>query len=339
MRTLLLLVAGLLVAASSFGQDPGPALERIAFGSCNREYRPQLIWKAIRESKPDIWIWLGDIVYGSAKNLPDLERRYRTEKEQPDYKALRGQCRIVGVWDDNDYGVSDGGKNNPNKVESQRLLLDFLDEPPESPRRKQAGVFASYTFGPPGKRVKIILLDGRYFRDSPGPHADMLGAEQWQWLEQQLTNSDADVHLIGSGIQVIANQHAFEKWADFPESRQRLFDIIAKTGAPNVIILSGDRHLGEISRLKDPRIAQPIYDVTSSGLTHHAKNNLLFDFNHEKNQFRCGNNFVDLNFGLLEFEWDASPPRVKMEIRDVKNAVQVEETANLTPPRPTSATH
>ena len=187
--------------------------------------------------------------------------------------------------------------------------------------------------------MKVILLDGRYFRDAPGPHADMLGAEQWQWLEQQLTNSDADVHLIGSGIQVIANQHAFEKWADFPESRQRLFDIIAKTGAPNVIILSGDRHLGEISRLKDPRIAQPIYDVTSSGLTHHAKNNLLFDFNHEENRFRCGRNFVDLNFGLLEFEWDASPPRVKMEIRDVKNAVQVEETANLTLPRPAPATH
>ena len=118
MRTLLLFVAGPPCRHRQFcSQDPGPALERIAFGSCNKEYKPQLIWKAIRESKPDLWVWLGDIVYGSAKNLPDLERRYRTEKEQPDYKALRGQCRIVGVWDDNDYGVSDGGKDNPNKVE------------------------------------------------------------------------------------------------------------------------------------------------------------------------------------------------------------------------------
>jgi alkaline phosphatase D len=332
-----LFVAGLVVATSSFGQETGPALERIAFGSCNHEYRPQPLWSAIRQCRPDLWIWLGDIVYGKASNLPDLTRRYQTEKDNPEYKSLREQCRVLGVWDDNDYGVEDGGKNNPNKVECQRLLLDFLDEPADSPRRKQPGVYVAYSFGPAGKRVKIILLDGRYYRDAPGRHADMLGPEQWQWLEQQLTNSDADVHIIGSGIQVIASEHPFEKWANFPLSRQRLFDLLAKTGARNVIFLSGDRHLGEISRLNDPRIALPIYDVTSSGMTHHAKDNFFFNFTHEGNQFRCGNNFVDLNFGLIEFDWEASPPSVKMEIRDVKNVVRVEERMDLAPPRLTSA--
>jgi alkaline phosphatase D len=326
-----LFVVGLAVAIKSFGQDTGPALERIAFGSCNHEYKPQPLWDAIRQCKPDLWIWLGDIVYGKADNLPDLARRYQTEKDNPDYKSLREQCRVIGVWDDNDYGVSDGGKENRNKIACQRLLLDFLDEPADSPRRKQAGVYTAYSFGPAGKRVKIILLDGRYHRDEPGRHADMLGAEQWQWLEEQLTNSDADVHLIGSGIQVIANEHPFEKWANFPQSRQRLFDLVAKTCARNVIFLSGDRHLGEISRLTDPRIGQPIYDVTSSGMTHHAKDNFLFNFTHESNQFRCGKNFVDLNFGLIEFDWDASPPRVKLEIRDRQNVAHVEESVNLIP--------
>jgi alkaline phosphatase D len=339
MRWQILFVVGLTVAIKSFGQDTGPALERIAFGSCNREYKPQPLWNAIRECKPDLWIWLGDIVYGSAKNLPDLERRYRTEKEQPDYKSLREQCRVLGVWDDNDYGVADGGKNNPNKVECQRLLLDFLDEPLQSPRRKQAGVFASYSFGPPGKRVEIILLDGRYYRDAPGRHADMLGPEQWQWLEAQLTNSDADVHLIGSGIQVIASQHPYEKWADFPASQARLFSLIARSGARNVIFLSGDRHLGEISRLTDPPLMQPLYDITSSGMTHHAQDNLFHSFTHEANRFRCGNNFVDLNFGLIEFDWEASRPRVKMEIRDAQNVVHVQESVNLALPQPSSAIH
>jgi alkaline phosphatase D len=329
MRWQILFVVGLAVAIKSFGQDTGPALERIAFGSCNREYKPQPLWDAIRQCKPDLWIWLGDIVYGKADNLPDLARRYQTEKDNPDYRSLREQCRVIGVWDDNDYGVSDGGKENPNKVACQRLLLDFLDEPADSPRRKRAGVYTAYSFGPAGKRVKIILLDGRYHRDEPGRHADMLGAEQWQWLEEQLTNSDADVHLIGSGIQVIASEHPFEKWANFPQSRQRLFDLIAKTSAHNVIFLSGDRHLGEISRLTDPRIGQSIYDVTSSGMTHHAKDNFLFNFTHERNQFRCGNNFIDLNFGLIEFDWDASPPRVKLEIRDAQNVARVEESVNL----------
>ncbi|KAI4366237.1 hypothetical protein MLD38_022136 [Melastoma candidum] len=40
-----------------------------------------------------------------------------------------------------------------------------VDEPIESPRRKQEGVYMSYTFGPSGRQVKVILLDTRYHRD------------------------------------------------------------------------------------------------------------------------------------------------------------------------------
>src|SRR4051812_42376254 len=205
-------------AATASAHDTVPALQRIAFGSCNRDYKPQPLWKPIRECKPDLWIWLGDIVYGRADNLPELSGKYRHEKKQPDYQALLAQSRVIGTWDDNDYGVSDGGKDNPNKAECQRLLLDFLDEPFDSPRRKQAGVYATYTFGPAGRQVKIILLDGRYFRERPGTHADILGTEQWKWLERELTESHADVNLIGSGIQVIANEHPYEKWGDFPQA-------------------------------------------------------------------------------------------------------------------------
>jgi alkaline phosphatase D len=177
--------------------------------------------------------------------------------------------------------------------------------------------------------VKIILLDGRYHREKPGATADPLGAEQWQWLEQQLTNSDAEVHLIGSGIQVIASEHPYEKWADFPAARARLFSLIARSGARNVIFLSGDRHLGEISRLTDPPLTRPLYDITSSGMTHHAQDNLFHSFSHEANRFRRGNNFVDLNFGLIAFDWSAAAPTATLQIRDASSAIRVEEKISL----------
>ncbi|HJT80465.1 MAG TPA: alkaline phosphatase D family protein [Chthoniobacterales bacterium] len=316
-------------ATAAFAQDAGPPLQHIAFGSCNRDYKPQPLWKPIRECKPDLWIWLGDIVYGEADDLAGLAQKYQHEKNMPGYQALRQQCRVIGIWDDNDYGVNDGGKKNANKAESQRLLLDFLDEPADSPRRTQAGVYASYVFGPPGKRVKIILLDGRYYRERPGAKSDILGEPQWQWLEQQLTNSDADVHIIGSGTQVIASEHPYEKWADFPKSRQRLFDLLAKTKPSNVIFITGDRHLGEISKTVDPRIPQTIYDITSSGMTHHATNSWFYNFNRETNHSRCGQNYVDLNFGLLLFDWDASTPAVTLQIRDAANTVRAEQKFNL----------
>lgn len=304
-------------------------LARIAFGSCNREYKPQLLWKPILDCNPDLWVWLGDIVYGRSDDLADLARRYRITKEQGEYKLLREGTKVIGIWDDNDFGVSNGGKDNPNKIESQRLLLDFLDEPPESPRRKQPGVFASYTFGPPGKQTKIILLDGRFNREKPSATADNLGSEQWEWLEQQLTGSTADVHLIGSAIQVIPTEQPYEKWAQYPKSRQRLFELLATTQPRNVIFLSGDRHLGEISRLLDGRFATPLYDITSSGMTHYAENNFFHNFSGEPNQYRRGQNYLGLNFGLIEFNWEASPPTAILQIRGIDNVLHIEEKVAL----------
>jgi alkaline phosphatase D len=330
------LLAGLAFAftATVAAAQEQPPLQRIAFSSCNRDYKPQTLWKPILETQPDVWIWLGDIVYGRADDPRDLARRYASLKNNPDYTALRERARVLGVWDDNDFGVSNGGSANKNKAESQRLLLDFLDEPAESPRRQQRGVYASYGFGPPGKQVKVILLDCRYFRDKPGANADILGEEQWRWLEQQLSGSSADVHVIGSGIQVIAHEHRYEKWANFPRARERLLELIAKSRPRNTVIVSGDRHLGEISRLADARLQQPLYDITASGMTHHAQDGLFVKFSSEQNRHRVGSNCADLNFGLIEFDWSASPPTATFQIRGGDNTVHAAETMELLVPHP-----
>ena len=314
------------------GDAPAAPLQRILFGSCNKDYKPQPLWKPICAARPDLWIWLGDCVYGSVDKMSEFAEKYRNAKSNPGYQELRKSCRIIGTWDDNDFGLNDGGSENPHKVVSQKLFLDFIDEPPDSPRRQQAGVHVTYTFGPAGKQVKVFLLDGRYHREPPGKHADILGAEQWTWLERQLIDSAADVHLIGSGIQVLSNQHRFEKWANFPKCRQRLLDLIAKSRARNVIVLSGDRHLAEISRMGDLRPGYPLYDITSSGMTHFAEGslkNLYYDFQHEDNPYRRGEVYLGFNFGMITIDWDASPSTLTLQIRDRDNVVRNEERLTL----------
>src|SRR2546430_4137762 len=40
-------------------------------------------------------------------------------------------------------GENDGGADYPKRAESQQIMLDFFDEPKDSPRRKREGVYES----------------------------------------------------------------------------------------------------------------------------------------------------------------------------------------------------
>lgn len=278
---------------------------RIAFGSCNRQNLPQPAWKAIASRQPDLWLWLGDMIYGDSDDMNIIKNKYSIQLRHPDYKRFISKVKVMGVWDDHDYGRNDAGKQFPFKIASQRLALDFLKEPKNSPRRNQSGIYTSSTFKSGSKIIKVILLDGRFNRDTlmkdslnayiPNLKGDLLGEGQWRWLEDQL-RSNADVFVIGSGIQIISEEHPHEKWANFPAARKRLFDLLVKTQAKGVILLSGDRHIGEFSKINLPGFNYPIYDITSSGLTHSAINNTS-----ERNVHRVGPLVNQKHFGLMEF--------------------------------------
>ncbi len=311
--------------------DFSKQLNTISFGSCNDEEKKQSIWPDIAQNKPDLWVWLGDIIYADTDDMRKMADLYQGQKNDPSYAKFAAQCQIVGTWDDHDYGVNDGCKTFPKKDQSKELLLNFLNVPKTNPAWKRPGAYQSYTFGPEGRKVKIILLDTRYFRDElmknqkgDGPRyeinkvGDVLGFKQWQWLENELTNSDAQIHLLCSSIQVLPKEHHFEKWANFPAARQKLLKLIAKTSPANLYILSGDRHMAEIS-MGDVGANKSIYEITSSGLTHSWSK-----MKSEPNQYRVGDIIAQLNFGVLRIDWSGSEPKVTADIKGLGNKLHLE---------------
>ena len=112
------------VAGSIHGQK---AIEVIAFGSCLKETRPQPIWEAVLEANPDVFVMLGDNIYGDTRDMVKLRQKWRTLDEVPDFRRLRSECRLLAIWDDHDYGENDAGASYPKKVESQEAFLDFLN--------------------------------------------------------------------------------------------------------------------------------------------------------------------------------------------------------------------
>jgi alkaline phosphatase D len=322
---------------------------RIALGSCNDQTLPQTMWETILQTHPELWIWMGDNIYADLREMRELKKKYvqennladylplfvahtqksyQLQKNQPAYQKLLKTCPVLGVWDDHDFGENNEGKYFFAKKESQQLLLDFLGEAPDSPRRHQEGVYTSATYGPLGQQIKIILLDVRYHRENPGETSDTLGETQWKWLEKELSESKAQLHFIVSGIQVLPDQHPFEKWSNFPTARKRLFQLIQRCQTPGVLFLSGDRHTAEISKFpqnsQNPQnpVSYPLYELTASGLTHSWK-----DFKEEEypNRYLLDHVFTDLHFGLIEISWEHQPPHLTLQIRDIHNRVQLFE--------------
>jgi alkaline phosphatase D len=305
-------------------------IDVISFGSCNRQDEPQPLWEPIISHDSDLFIWLGDNIYGDTDSMAIMKEKYDHQNSIPAYQKLKANTPIIGIWDDHDFGKNDAGNEYPYKDESRDLMYDFLDVPADSPLRDKKGGYGAYSYGPEGKRVKVILLDARYFRDTlemdnriyiPNEKGTVLGDIQWKWLEEELKNNDAQVTVIGSGIQVLPKDHQFEKWANFPYEREKLLNMIGKYNTNGVVLLSGDRHIAEISKMEVSGISHPVYEVTSSGLTHTWR-----EYKDEPNQYRTGDLIAKLNFGMLYLDWQADGVEVKMEVRGVMDSLYLSES-------------
>ncbi len=304
----------------------------LAFGSCNNNHIEKNLWHEIDQNNPNVWVWGGDIIYADnpENDMSIIRDGYEKLKQSPAYTKFRNQNTIIGSWDDHDYGLNDGGVEFEKKQESQQLFLDFMDVSKNDARRKQKGIYTSHDYEVGKHKIKIIILDTRYFRSGltkdPKPAPDkrfmpnkygdgtMLGTKQWVWLEQQLSQSQADFNVILSSIQVLSPYHGFEKWANMPHELEKLENLIKSTQAKNVILLSGDRHISEISKKNIEGLDYPLIDFTSSGL------NRALNFEKvEDNPYRVGHNIVVDSFGLLHFDFEHN--QVLMEIRGKNNTI------------------
>jgi len=347
MRRLLFVVPALLFAACTVGaaDDADKVLAKIAFGSCADQGKPLPVYDSIAALNPDLMLLLGDNIYAdldkSRKVTPEvIQEKYDILAGLPGWKKLKATCPMMATWDDHDFGKNDGGAEFEIRDESQKLFHDFFGTPSDSPRRNRKGVYSAATFGPNGKRVQVIMLDTRYYRaglktgnpatiapyglirkpylPSEDAAAMFLGDEQWKWLEEQL-KMPADVRLLCSSIQVISEDHPFEKWANIPAERNRLYKLIRDTRAGGVMVLSGDRHLGELS-LVTGAVGYPLYDLTSSGLNQGADQWRA----QEPNKYRVSSMPYGDHFGAVLLNWEAGT--ISLQLRDTAGEITLKQT-------------
>lgn len=336
MKTLFYLLTVIILVSCNHNkpvQNNQPDEFIIAFGSCNFQKAPNNLWNDILKNKPVVWVWGGDIVYADTQDMKLMQSYYNEVKNDSSYANFKNNIEIQGTWDDHDFGVNDGGTEYIKKDSAQQLLLDFLDVDKGDPRRNRKGVYYSQVYPVKEKSIKIILLDTRYFRtaltDDPTgkkryiPNTDnngtILGETQWNWLEDELKNSTSDFNIIMSSIQFLSHEHGWESWGNMPHEVEKLQQIIVDSKAKGTLILSGDRHLSEISVMNLEGLDYPLYDFTSSGLTHSYET-----YKSEPNEYRVSNVVSVKSFGLLKFNLQSNT--LKMELRGLDNILLESKT-------------
>ena len=300
----------------------------LGFGSCLHQDRSMAILKTIEKKELDLFMFIGDNVYGDQKD-GELDKLIRTYKQQ--YNNLENFLKNVStefIWDDHDFGLNDGGSDYRYKDRAKELFLETWKIPSQDPRRLRDGLYFDKMIEKNGLKVHLIFLDNRTFKsewkltdefNKEGkeryvkdfdPDKTLLGKKQWQWLKDKL-NEDSNIKIILSSLQILSLGHGWESWDKLPLERERLFNLIDESDVSNLFILSGDRHRGGFYRFKTDD-NNDIYEFTSSSL------NLPIPFNtEEKGPLRIGSTYRKANFGVVRIFED----RVVLELTSNKGKV------------------
>ena len=155
------------------------------------------------------------------------------------------------------------------------------------------------------------------------PGVTMLGEAQWKWLEQQL-KMPAELRIIATSIQYIAESSGQETWSNIPLERARFFKLIKQTRANGIVMISGDRHWAEIASLPGPT-GYPVYDITSSSLNQpHGRGTPTI------NQYRTvPETYHQANFGTILVDWQVSDPTIDLQIIDLDGKPRIRKQLKL----------
>lgn len=304
--------------------SPAATLTRIAFGSCNHQSAPQHMWAQIAAQNPQLFLMIGDNVYGdngwdADAGLESLRKSYLLQASHPEFRDFRTKIPMMATWDDHDFGLNDAGASFPMRRWGEALFESFWRS--SDAVKARPGVYESTITGPEGRRVQVILLDTRFFRsdlkrvawskDRPplggylpddSPDKTVLGAAQWKWLEQELAKP-ADLRIVVSSTQVITTAHQFEGWTNFPAERARLFDLLAAREASGLVLLSGDRHAAGI--YKTEHKGETLWELTSSSLNLAFGDDIERSTAREPDPARVTKFFPIENYGLVDIDWKA----------------------------------
>jgi alkaline phosphatase D len=314
---------------------------KVAFASCMNPSRIPLqpIWTQVAVFDPDAFFLIGDNNY-----MPNRAEEYETSestvkfamgryhrylRDIPGLRTVLATTPTYGIWDDHDFGPNNSDRTFKWKDLSLDLFKKYWPNP-SAGTSDTPGIFYSFKIAD----VEFFMMDDRYHRD-PNNAPDrktMLGEGQLAWLKNQLQASTATFKVIVNGHTMsIDRKGSGEYWANFGTEREDFLNWMFSEHIDGVFFLSGDWHVGSLSRVDFSDEGYPLYELISSNAGVHPveadadqyKRNRTVTGHNRNFDGPIVNDLDEYNFGLLEFSGDENNRTVTLKLIDHRGEVRV----------------
>ncbi|TLQ46374.1 alkaline phosphatase D family protein [Streptomyces marianii] len=212
--------------------------------------------------------------------LEDYRLRYALYRSDPDLAAAHAAHPFVVTWDDHETENNYAGETPENDVPPEEFLLRraaayrsyWENQPLRRPQRPAGPDMRLYRRLRFGRLAQFDVLDTRQYRSdqaygdgwqTPGPESEdpartMTGEEQERWLLDGWRASDAVWNVVPQQVAFAQRRNlptpdfklSMDSWDGYPASRQRVLDGAEAAGIDNLVVLTGDVHVGYAFDLK-----------------------------------------------------------------------------------------
>jgi len=279
----------------------------------------------------------------------NTEAQWKDLLENKFYQKFKLQMgkNIRFLWDDHDAGPNNWGAWDAKKglFKTQREAFIKNLEIPKSQQREDGAIYDCFIKEFNNMKIKTYIIDMRYHNTvnisnyslkkyrketyaCKWQKKEILGKKQWEWFEKEMGKSireNIDINIVSTNGYIFKiqtqpsfyNKYTISYWSK-PFLKFR--EIIKKYKPKNLILLGGDAHHSNISKIefknKEIDYPDPIYQFISSGMTHSSdKDNTTIHPNTKltKNIYNI-KNIVDINKTLQLGQIKITKKHIKLGI-------------------------
>lgn len=238
----------------------------IGVTSCTKfEYGPYEALSAMADSSLDVFIHTGDQSYNDdEETLAEYRNAWFRTLGDPGYRDIHQAVGYYATWDDHEVTNDFDLESLPMaRFEiARQAYLEALAVEVDSQQR----IWRSY---PWGDTAEFFILDSRSERipSTRGRDDVYISRAQMDWLKASLAASPAHFKFILNSVPITDMPTLYiatgDRWEGYGAQREELLDWIVDEDVRNVWFLSGDFHIGMVSRVDNEGPARRILEIAA----------------------------------------------------------------------------